>query len=629
MAATGGLAFTDADCAPEKQWLKELLKGIESDDIGCFVGDVAPQPFVGMVDEYVHDRMVINPEKLLRSSPPVVATGNVAYRNTVFETIGLFDASFKSGGDGEFSWRMQKCSDFRIRYNPKAIVFHRHPSSLNHLLRRSHFIGIGIAQFRLKHAEDFPKEMRSIIYYKKVIFITALGLLKYPFLVATNLKKGMLFKKSLVYPILNKLCALTYEAGILNGLKQRKNFEKPCISKLKQKGWANIFLFRGSRDVVGGSFDQIFFDLDNASLFLKDEPELTALVRVELKTISQCLLKIIPDATILLTGSFSVGEGKYNWANEKKVIQSDYDIVVVIPSLVHTMPYFVTKKLDAFRKKVCLSTDLEITLIWKPLLELHLTTTGGKIIAGRRDLCKIIEKFPPPRAANAIIMAYRFLAGAPLDSSEYSILLSKALMRAAQAILLQRYKKSPRKEWIQLSSIRSCQDRIEKFSEVIGKEGVDAIQRAGDELLGKRDAGWDKKDFTLAKELLQVIQTIVFPSPCWQDLSKHASWLYFKRILGLPSLCTGAYCLKGLQLLTEAWKNGDRLQKETVAKASCVVSRFCFGAGGRTKEDPLEIYRRLYNLLSDYVVFYPNKLYFPRKTLFARNTWPEFDNDKA
>src|SRR3954447_16813353 len=42
-AAAGEIvAFVDADCVPERGWLRELLAGADDSTVGCFVGEIVP-----------------------------------------------------------------------------------------------------------------------------------------------------------------------------------------------------------------------------------------------------------------------------------------------------------------------------------------------------------------------------------------------------------------------------------------------------------------------------------------------------------------------------------------------------------------------------------------------------------
>jgi GT2 family glycosyltransferase len=589
-AARGGvLAFIDADCIPGKDWLKELLAGIERQEIGCFAGEFAPQPFRGFIDEYVHDRELIQQKSLLHYHPPVVATGNVAYRKRVFEQIGLFDASFVSGEDSDLAWRMQKSTPYRILYNQKACVFHPHPASLQELLRRCHRIGNGIARFRLKHSEDFPERMLSPVQYGRVLLCTTLGVVKVPCRVITHLKQRVPIQKSVTYPLLDKLLMIAQEVGTLQELLK----EKPRRTERLQEEEARFF-----------------FDINQTSCLMEEEAHLASTVRDELRAISHHLLEIIPAGTVLLTGSFSVGEGKYSQSDGLPVIESDYDLVVVSPCFWNAWPSFIKKRLDDAIRATRLSTHLEITLIWKPLLRWRFTTTGGVIIAGRRDVSRLLKALPPPQPAKAIQTAYRFLAEAPLNPETYSTLLSKALLRAGQAILLHQYHRSTRKEWSSLSSIHTILSRIEDCTPVIGEEAVAAIVRAGNLLLGTSGLKWGKEDYGLARGVLQCIHTLVFRHSQWQNLVKHTSWLFALKRFGVPRVHADAKVLQGLQALAEAWDGGERLDHAKVREASRQVSWLGLPMQEEDAADPLRTYVRIFTVLSSYVLFYPHKLYY-------------------
>lgn len=161
--------------------------------------------------------------------------------------------------------------------------------------------------------------------------------------------------------------------------------------------------------------DHLFLDLDHASFLSEDVPSLTLKIREEIKAVCQCFLDAIPNVTLLLTGSFSVGEGKIGCRDGQKFILSDYDMAAVIPSIRYSVPSIVKKKLSVFQGTPPLSTRLEISLIWKPLLKYHLTTTAGKIVAGRKELGPILETLHPPRPGNSLAMAYLYLVKASLD----------------------------------------------------------------------------------------------------------------------------------------------------------------------------------------------------------------------
>ncbi len=225
-AARGAIvAFTDADCIVGKSWLGELLAGADDPGVGCFAGEFAAQPDRRIVAAYVEDKRLICQKKLLSSTPPAAAAGNVAYRRAVFDAVGMFDESFLNGEDGELYRRMSRHGGFSTRYNPKAIVYHRHPATLGHLWRRSYREGVGVSAVRLRHPGDFPPEKRSARFYWKTLAISLAGMALCPLRALAYGKSGTAWRKSIVYPLLDKACSLAFVAGVLEGLRGSKGRE--------------------------------------------------------------------------------------------------------------------------------------------------------------------------------------------------------------------------------------------------------------------------------------------------------------------------------------------------------------------------------------------------------------------
>jgi glycosyltransferase involved in cell wall biosynthesis len=215
-AASGEIvAFLDADCVANPDWLRELLSGSDDEKIGCFVGDILPMPGGGLIADFVHDRCLISQEVLLSSFPPVAAGANIAYRKSVLEEIGYFDEAFAECEDGDLFWRFVKYDRFHFRFQRRAVVFHHHPSSLSVFLRRTRFEGRGLARFRLKHHDDIPKRMTSLSRYALVFIATLGGCVKYPLRVWTERKTGHSLARSFAYPFLDKAYSISFVAGVL------------------------------------------------------------------------------------------------------------------------------------------------------------------------------------------------------------------------------------------------------------------------------------------------------------------------------------------------------------------------------------------------------------------------------
>jgi GT2 family glycosyltransferase len=125
-AAKGGLlAFTDADCLPEEDWLASLVKAVP--DEGTLVaGPIEAFPLAplhptpserfDMTWGFPQHRFVAD---------GYGASANLAVPRAIFDDVGLYDASLLSDGDQEWCHRALT-RGFRIRYTPEARV--RHPA---------------------------------------------------------------------------------------------------------------------------------------------------------------------------------------------------------------------------------------------------------------------------------------------------------------------------------------------------------------------------------------------------------------------------------------------------------------------------------------------------------------------
>jgi hypothetical protein len=359
----------------------------------------------------------------------------------------------------------------------------------------------------------------------------------------------------------------------------------------------------------------LFLDLDHASFFSEDVPSLTPKVREEIKALCRFFLDAIPGATLLLTGSLSVGEGKVGHRNGQKFILSDYDMAVVTPSIRYSIPSVIKKKLVVFQGETSLSTRLEISLIWKPFLEHQLTTTAGKIVAGRKDLSRILETLHPPRPGNSLAMAYLYFIKASLNPGADSNLLSKALLRGAQAFLLHQHRFSTRREWGHISSLKFCREKIVNAKEILGEPGIKAIQMAAGDLLGEEKPYWKEEHFVLTRKLLAMIEPIVFPSPGWHDFLKHLFWLWQKRLFHCPISHGTGICIRGLRLMTEAWGEDETQREEGLREAFQLASAFCNPRVWNCKKDALSAYGKLSDLFESYLSFYPNKISFAPSSL--------------
>jgi glycosyltransferase involved in cell wall biosynthesis len=124
------IAFTDDDCVPSTQWLQSIHAGFDSADI--VIGRTTPPadqvteigPFSSYLD-MGHDGRF--------------STCNIAYRRSILEKLGGFDAEtfrYPNGEDTDLGLRAVKAG-FRDVYVEQALICHDvHPSNFKSYFRR-------------------------------------------------------------------------------------------------------------------------------------------------------------------------------------------------------------------------------------------------------------------------------------------------------------------------------------------------------------------------------------------------------------------------------------------------------------------------------------------------------------
>ncbi|MCX7014018.1 MAG: glycosyltransferase [Candidatus Sumerlaeota bacterium] len=165
-AAFGLVAFTDADCVADPQWLRELVKHFDDPRVGGCGGRLAPMPPTTIVEQYVIYKDILSQERALRPnplSPPFLITANVMYRKSVLEQLGGFDEVFTvNGEDADLAWRAQ-WQDWRIVFEPAAVVHHKHRSTLNGFLRQVRSYGAGTSYLFWKHRRRLGFRTRIVL----------------------------------------------------------------------------------------------------------------------------------------------------------------------------------------------------------------------------------------------------------------------------------------------------------------------------------------------------------------------------------------------------------------------------------------------------------------------------------
>ena len=180
-AATGEiLVFTDADCMPDKDWIKNLLPGFDDPEIGAVGGAINAAPGDTLLEEFATRRGVLSQETYFKHPHmPYFATANAAYRKDVFKKVGLFRPGLKTFGDADLCWRMQLELAYKLDYREDAIVLHKHRTNFADLYEQFERYGSSVPFFEQLYGYVTPREPRLVWYIRK-FFVWAF--FKYPVL---------------------------------------------------------------------------------------------------------------------------------------------------------------------------------------------------------------------------------------------------------------------------------------------------------------------------------------------------------------------------------------------------------------------------------------------------------------
>ena len=122
------VAFTDADCIPNENWLSEGVR-LLMDNAACgFVGgrvEILPSDMRRPTAVELYDMLFGLQQQLNIARFDHAATANMLTRREIFKRFGRFDDAVKSGGDAEWGQRVT-AGGYPGVYSQEAVV--RHPA---------------------------------------------------------------------------------------------------------------------------------------------------------------------------------------------------------------------------------------------------------------------------------------------------------------------------------------------------------------------------------------------------------------------------------------------------------------------------------------------------------------------
>ncbi|MCP5015401.1 MAG: glycosyltransferase [Ketobacter sp.] len=136
------IAFTDADCQPDANWLEQGVRALHSKGGGLVAGAVSIEPVDSRSVIQCYDQAFGIQQAFFASRQHFGATANLFVDYQVFEKVSGFDEQLRSGGDKAFC---DACTaaGLSFSYAPDCRVRHAPRTSLHELVVKQKRVALG------------------------------------------------------------------------------------------------------------------------------------------------------------------------------------------------------------------------------------------------------------------------------------------------------------------------------------------------------------------------------------------------------------------------------------------------------------------------------------------------------
>jgi glycosyltransferase involved in cell wall biosynthesis len=175
-AATGEIiAFTDADCRPQCQWLNTLIQPFINSDVVIVAGEIVALPGTSLLEKFAAQQETLSQKHTLAHKfCPYGQTANLAIRHHTFTKSGLFRPYLTTGGDADICWRILNANLGKLEFVTDAIVKHRNRVTTKELASQWGRYGRSNRYLHELHGIELTREIKT----KGYIYILLRWLLK-------------------------------------------------------------------------------------------------------------------------------------------------------------------------------------------------------------------------------------------------------------------------------------------------------------------------------------------------------------------------------------------------------------------------------------------------------------------
>jgi glycosyltransferase involved in cell wall biosynthesis len=137
------LAFTDADCIADTDWLYHVTYPFIDDTVVAVGGRVLDREPENDVERFIASLDLFSHYQEDDSFLRIIMTNNAAFRRESLLSVGCFNSRLFTAADIDLAWRLQLRSNSKVVYAPKAVIYHHHRSSLLGMAKQFQRHGFG------------------------------------------------------------------------------------------------------------------------------------------------------------------------------------------------------------------------------------------------------------------------------------------------------------------------------------------------------------------------------------------------------------------------------------------------------------------------------------------------------
>ena len=348
--------------------------------------------------------------------------------------------------------------------------------------------------------------------------------------------------------------------------------------------------------------------LENKVFFIHDnDGRVSDILKKDLIKIIELIRREIKNASVILGGSLAYGEGKYLEKKDKIEFLSDFDIFLIIPSLIETIRSMRNPNLKNLPESFRLSTSIEFIFVWERLLSLGLTTVAGEILVDNRRIKKVLNNLPVPRATNNLKRAFKYLLMGFTDCDKRGDYLGRALIQGFQALLMILRKDAGYGEWNNFFSLKYDLAAIDSVKDILGEDVCSLLKDIFKSFLDiEKKVHYRIEDFFLAREFLNRIYLKLDSTFKMNDYIRYITFHLKNNKIPNPFINSTRYYLDSSMMLLDAILDFDRFNELKLKEAEMLLNRLTGGEDiGKNLED---IFRKSVEQLRKYDEIYLHKV---------------------